>query len=59
MDGTKPSTGQLDTFPSLLIENASTRGNKPAMREKGLGIWQTWTWSQVADEIKSYRTIFF
>ncbi len=56
MDGTKPSTGQLDTFPSLLIENASTRGNKPAMREKGLGIWQTWTWSQVADEIKSFAS---
>jgi len=24
----------------------------PALREKDLGIWQTWTWAQVADEVK-------
>ena len=22
------------------------------MREKDLGIWQTWTWGEVADEVK-------
>ena len=25
----------------------------PATREKDLGIWQTWTWAQVADEVRA------
>ncbi len=41
----------LDTFPRLLMQHARTRGDAPAMREKDLGIWQCWTWSQVADEV--------
>jgi long-chain acyl-CoA synthetase len=41
-----------DTFPKLLIEHASVRGSQPSMREKNLGIWQTWTWSQAADEVR-------
>ncbi len=41
----------LDTFPRLLMQHARTRGHCPAMREKDLGIWQTWNWSQVADEV--------
>jgi long-chain acyl-CoA synthetase len=41
----------LDTFPRLLMQHARARGHRPAMREKDLGIWQTWTWSQVADEV--------
>ena len=39
-----------DTFPRLLLGHASARGDKPAMREKDLGIWQTWTWSNVAEQ---------
>lgn len=31
----------LDTFPKLLMHHAKVRGERPAMREKGLGIWQT------------------
>src|SRR6202795_2508946 len=42
---------QLATFPRLLLEHAHARGGRPATREKDLGIWQTWTWSQVADEV--------
>ncbi len=42
---------RLDTFPRLLMHHASVRGDRPAIREKDLGIWQTWTWSQVADEV--------
>jgi long-chain acyl-CoA synthetase len=38
------------TFPRLLLEHAAKRGNRPATREKDLGIWQTWTWSEVALE---------
>ena len=46
--------GRLDTFPKLLVRNAIVRGGKPAMREKDLGIWQTWTWSEVLDEVKTF-----
>jgi long-chain acyl-CoA synthetase len=42
----------LDTFPRLLLEHARVRGNHPATREKDLGIWQTWNWSQVADDVR-------
>lgn len=41
----------MDTFPKLLAHHAQVRGNRPAMREKNLGIWQSWTWKEVADEV--------
>jgi long-chain acyl-CoA synthetase len=41
----------LDTFPRLLMHHARVRGGRPAVREKDMGIWQTWTWAQVADEV--------
>ncbi|WP_275099724.1 AMP-binding protein [Sedimenticola hydrogenitrophicus] len=43
----------LDTFPKLLLNHARVRGNKVAMREKDLGIWQSWSWSQVAEEVRA------
>ncbi|MHA1152382.1 MAG: AMP-binding protein [Alphaproteobacteria bacterium] len=43
----------LDTFPKLLAENARRRPGHPAAREKDLGIWQTWSWSQVAEEVRA------
>ena len=43
----------LDTFPKLLGHHARVRGALPAMREKHLGIWQTWTWKQFADEARA------
>jgi long-chain acyl-CoA synthetase len=51
-DGVKTSGG-LDTFPKLLVENARVRGDRPASREKDLGIWQSWTWAEVADEVRA------
>jgi long-chain acyl-CoA synthetase len=42
-----------DTFPKLLRENARVRGARPAMREKDFGIWQSWTWSEVADAVRT------
>jgi long-chain acyl-CoA synthetase len=42
----------LDTFPKLLMHHAKVRGGRPAIREKDLGIWQTWTWKQFADEAR-------
>ena len=43
-----------DTFPKLLLRNAAVMGSRPAIREKDLGIWQTWTWAQVADEVRDF-----
>lgn len=44
----------LDTFPKLMRHNAKVRGGRPAMREKSLGIWQTWTWSEAQEEVKAF-----
>ena len=41
------------TFPRLLQEHAARLGERPATREKDLGIWQTWTWTQVAAEVRA------
>ncbi len=41
----------IDTFPRLLVHHARTRADAPAMREKDMGIWQSWSWSAVADEV--------
>ena len=48
------NTNVLDTFPKLLIDNANRLGNKPAIREKEFGIWQTWTWSDVKEEVFAF-----
>jgi long-chain acyl-CoA synthetase len=44
----------LDTLPKLLLHNAQAIGARPAMRHKDFGIWQTWTWSQMLDEIRAF-----
>jgi long-chain acyl-CoA synthetase len=43
-----------DTFPKLLVRNAREFGDRPAMRHKDLGIWQTLTWAQLLDEVRAY-----
>ncbi len=45
--------GTLDTFPKLLVHHAQVRGALPAIREKSLGVWQTWSWGRFADEVRS------
>jgi long-chain acyl-CoA synthetase len=40
------------TFPRLLLEHARVRADAPALREKDLGIWQTFTWAQSLAETK-------
>jgi long-chain acyl-CoA synthetase len=42
-----------DTFPRLLLDHARRRGDRPAIREKDLGIWQTFTWNQVLGEVRA------
>ena len=43
-----------DTLPKLLIHNAATIGRRPAIRHKNLGIWQTWTWAEMLEEIRAF-----
>jgi long-chain acyl-CoA synthetase len=40
------------TFPRLLLAHAQQQPDAPAVREKDLGIWQTWRWSAVAAEVR-------
>ena len=42
-----------DTLPKLLLENARKFADRPAIREKDLGIWQTWTWAETAREVRA------
>jgi len=44
----------LDTLPKLLIHNAVAIGARPAIRHKNLGIWQTWTWQEMLEEIRAF-----
>src|SRR6185503_15747917 len=40
-----------DTLPRLLQRNARDFSNRPAIREKDRGIWQTWTWREYQDQV--------
>ena len=42
------------TFPRLLLAHARQRPERAAFREKDLGIWQTTSWRQVAEEVRSF-----
>src|ERR1700756_1845564 len=42
-----------DTFPKLLLEHARVRPGRPANREKDFGIWQSWSWAEVAAEVEA------
>jgi long-chain acyl-CoA synthetase len=46
------SPARLDTVPKLLLRNAAQFGARPAFRHKDLGIWQTWTWARLRDEVR-------
>lgn len=41
------------TFPQLLLSHAVSRPQEPAMREKEYGIWQTTTWSAMAELVQN------
>jgi long-chain acyl-CoA synthetase len=43
-----------DTFPKILMRNAQVFGDRTAFREKDFGIWQSWTWSEVCEEIRAF-----
>lgn len=43
----------LVSIPALLDRNAARYPTKAAFREKEFGIWQSWTWLQVAEEVRA------
>ncbi len=47
------SAADMDTFPKYLLRNAERLGGRPAMRHKDFGIWQSWTWKQQLEEVRS------
>jgi long-chain acyl-CoA synthetase len=56
VNGTAPggrSAERLDTFPKLCANQAAKNGDRPAIREKNFGIWQSWTWAEVAAEVRA------
>src|SRR5215510_11636838 len=44
----------LTTLPRLLLRNAREFADRPAIREKDRGIWQTWTWRQYHDQVRDF-----
>jgi len=42
----------LDTFPKLLLDNAVRYRDAPATREKEFGIWQSWTWHDLSEDVQ-------
>lgn len=43
-----------DTLPKVLLHNARVFAKRPAIRLKDLGIWQTWTWAEAAEEVRAF-----
>jgi long-chain acyl-CoA synthetase len=43
----------FDTLPKLLLRNAARHAERPALRHKDYGIWQTWTWVRLRDEVRA------
>ncbi|MCB1907435.1 MAG: AMP-binding protein, partial [Rhodocyclaceae bacterium] len=52
-DSNGQAASALDTFPRLLMHHARVRPQRPAMREKEFGIWQTYSWAQVAEDVRA------
>src|SRR3977135_1354455 len=49
----EPRGTSLYTFPKLLLAHARQRPDRPANREKDYGIWQSWSWAEVAAEVEA------
>ena len=50
---TQSISTQPGTFPAWVQHHARVRGARPAMREKDLGIWQTITWADLAQDVRT------
>ena len=47
------SKQRADTMPKLLIDLARDRPEQTAIREKELGIWQSWAWREACAEVRT------
>src|SRR5271169_5384472 len=56
--GTQGGRRMIDatTLPRLLRRDAQTMAERPAIREKNRGIWQTYTWSQYYREVRDFAS---
>ncbi len=45
---------ELTTLPRLLQRNARDLGDRPAIREKDRGIWQSWTWREYLEQVRDF-----
>src|SRR5262245_43182031 len=43
---------ETKTLPRYLLRNARQHADRPAIREKDRGIWQTYTWRQYGDHVR-------
>jgi long-chain acyl-CoA synthetase len=46
------ASSAADTFPRLLMQHARVRPGATAIREKDLGIWQSWSWAEMLQEVR-------
>ncbi|MEE2635455.1 MAG: AMP-binding protein [Pseudomonadota bacterium] len=53
MAQTQSGAAGLLSLSALLERNATEFANQPAYREKEFGIWQCWTWVEIAKEIEA------
>jgi len=42
------------TLPRMLRRNAQAMAKRPALREKNLGIWQTYSWARYHQEVRDF-----
>jgi long-chain acyl-CoA synthetase len=50
---TQTGVDGLQSIPALLHRNATQYAQSSAYREKEYGIWQSWTWAEVEEEIEA------
>ncbi len=48
------SDASKDTFAKYLLWNAERFGDRPSMRFKDYGIWQSWTWAEQLEEVRAF-----
>jgi long-chain acyl-CoA synthetase len=52
--GATAAMGTHDTAPKLLLRNAQVRPQKTAFREKDYGIWQSYSWAEMAEQVRAF-----
>ncbi|MBX9612258.1 MAG: long-chain fatty acid--CoA ligase [Burkholderiales bacterium] len=55
LDHLQPRTGIVmpgDTIPAVFWNAVQQRGDRVWMRQKKLGIWRSWTWTQTGDAVR-------